>query len=137
MALYEGVRVVDNVGDLNTLMKEAERDRWQIIEINLFGVGNKKELITKISTSINLDPPLISANNWDAFSDSLWGGIDVLSENRTMLILKDCSSFKRQCPDDWDTLLEILTDSVSGHSLNLESPERIISIILDLSSHFE
>ncbi|MFB9905743.1 barstar family protein [Allokutzneria oryzae] len=63
-----------------------------------------------IDRVIRLSPPLLSARSWDAFSDSLWEGIDSLGSDRIVIIWPDSSALSDGFPEEFELALAVLDD---------------------------
>lgn len=79
-----------------------------------------------------LDPPIQSSRSWDSLSDSLWGGLNNLTNNRILIIWPDSSSLAQECPEDFEMALNILEDvafSLGNHDLTNGHP-KLVSVII-------
>lgn len=72
---------------------------------------SKKYVLSLFSERLPLDPPLINCENLDAFSDSFFGGIDSLNENKVCICLLKLSNYKKNNESEFILLLEILQDN--------------------------
>jgi len=60
-----------------------------------------------------LDPPISGSVNWDAFRDSLYGGLDASTEQRIAIVVDDASVFRTDDPVGFETACECLFGSAA------------------------
>ena len=93
-----------------------------IVDIDLSGCTEKKEIIRHISKALKIDKsPDTLYNNWDAFRDDI-GMLEGCSKHWFQLVQKDTTptavhvrlnhalTFKEQNPSDYQVLIEILDE---------------------------
>ena len=71
-----------------------------------------------VRASLPLNPPILSSDNWDALSDSIWNGLDELNTGRVLIVWSD-SDHMKDSPEDFQMALYVLEDVIEG----LASPE--------------
>jgi hypothetical protein len=118
MKLKQGLFYLGN-SDIDSIYNSAKFSGWKVFEIDGNIVHDKYSFFVNIRTVLPLDPPLISNNNWDALSDSLWGGIDALDDYKIVIIWKDAHQMAVVSGSDYNTAIEILADL----SMSLGNPE--------------
>lgn len=59
---------------------------FEIYELNGKKINDAKSFFKAIINILPLDPPLSESVNYDAFVDSVWGGLDELGKERVALI---------------------------------------------------
>ncbi|ACX86914.1 barstar family protein [Pectobacterium parmentieri] len=74
---------------------------------------NIYDVFDEIKASLPLDPPLYSLCNFDAFSDSLFGGLDSLGEHKICVFLVDLKNALKNDDENYSVILDILSDNVS------------------------
>lgn len=82
------LRVVNciNQESLPGLRQFLARHDFHVIELDGVGVVDGATFLARAAEVLPLDPPLASRDNWDAFSDSVWGGLEQLAKERVALI---------------------------------------------------
>lgn len=82
------------------------------------GIVDRATFMRIVSDVLPLCPTLIGGLNWDAWSDSIWGGLDQLGAPKVAVVFPDLRKFRRQQPDNYEIAMGVLQDLVSG----LENP---------------
>jgi hypothetical protein len=72
--------------DLAGLRALLDQAGFLLLEIDGAEVRDARSFFAQAKRTLPLDPPLEGTVNWDAFSDSLWQGIDNLSTPRMALL---------------------------------------------------
>jgi hypothetical protein len=82
------LRVVNFVSSksLANVRQFLNRNGFHIFELNGQNVADAQSFFSTVISSFPQDPPLSGRVNWDAFLDSLWGGLDSLGEKRVAFI---------------------------------------------------
>ena len=73
-----------SVQHLSRLLREHG---FYVIELDDDSIIDSESFFRSILTRLPLDPPLSGRVVWDAFKDSLWGGMDLLSEKETRVAI--------------------------------------------------
>ena len=81
------------------------------------GCANLADQFVQFKDHLPLDPPLSGAINWNALADSLWAGIDLLSQDRVAIVWDNASLLKADSPES----IEIALDIFSSISTDLEA----------------
>ncbi len=74
---------MDDAGRLKAFLRDQ---RFRLVELDGSSVDDAESFFKKVKSLLPLDPPISGAVNWDALSDSLWGGLDELREARVALL---------------------------------------------------
>lgn len=75
------------------------------------GIHDKASLFIAIRETIPIDPPMSgSRHNWDALEDSLFSGLQSLSEPALLIIWPDASDLLQKSSKDFDMFAVILED---------------------------
>ena len=77
--------------------------------------ADRHTFFAAVRSAFPLDPPVISSRSWDAFSDSLWEGIETLGASQVVILWPDAHQMKSGAPDDYETAIAVLDDV--AHSL--------------------
>jgi len=76
-------------------------------------VTNSEDLFNQAKEAFPLDPPISGRVNWDAFADSLWGGLDACNQSKIALVIEDAVEFAADNPREYDLALECLVESAN------------------------
>lgn len=98
-------------GDLGGLAAAARDAGLRACRIDLEGCADKRTLLMRLATQ--LDFPSGHGRNWDALSDAL-RDLSWLPGKGYALLFNDAGTLQAANPDDFDTLLEILTEASSS-----------------------
>jgi hypothetical protein len=94
---------------VSSLCNELESNGFK-----LFSIGSPTdapEFFAQAKNEYPLDPKISGDVHWDAFSDSLWGGLDACSESKIALVIRDATVFSEGCPKDYDIALDCMSDA--------------------------
>lgn len=56
-----------------------------------------------------LDPPISGNVHWDAFADSIWGGLDGCIDSKIVLVIEDATEFAQKSPGDFGIAIDCMT----------------------------
>jgi RNAse (barnase) inhibitor barstar len=70
-------------GELKSIL---ETNKFQVFEIGGLDVNNQESFFRSIVNKLPLDPPLSGKVHYDAFTDSLWGGLSELEVSNVAII---------------------------------------------------
>ncbi|TKY81329.1 barstar family protein [Pectobacterium polonicum] len=99
--------------ELDTLSHEYAENGYVIINSCFSQVKNIYDVFDEIKISLPLDPPLHSRCNFDAFSDSMFGGLDSLENDKVCVFLVDIKKALRNDSKNYHILLDIFSDNLS------------------------
>lgn len=96
------------------------------------GIFSKDTFFNGVRATLPLDPPLTSNHSWDALNDSLWSGLELLPEEKLLIIWRtankmrthDIHNFKIAC-----NILEDLPKSICD-SKKREGKEASLAIVV-------
>src|SRR4051812_26900600 len=71
---------------LNDLKLSLSEKGFRIFELDGENIKDAESFFFESVKLLPQDPPLSGSVNWDAFLDSLWGGLDNLGEKRVSVI---------------------------------------------------
>lgn len=77
------------------------------------GISDRGALIRAVKAAVPSDPPMRGDDNWDAFSDSLWGGLDSLETRGVALLWPVSAQLKETHPGDYAIASEVFADICS------------------------
>jgi hypothetical protein len=101
--------------DPEQVAKQLRGEGW-VVFVLPSDISDKAALFEAMRTILPMDPPLVGSRSWDALSDSLWGGIDQLGEERVAIIWPKA---QLKPVSDLDTALAVL----EGVALSLSDPK--------------
>jgi hypothetical protein len=78
-----------NQGSLDTLRRLLKEQGFTTFEIPGEKIEDDQTFFTEGARVLPQDPPLYGSVNWDAFKDSIWGGLAELGEARVAFIWTD------------------------------------------------
>jgi RNAse (barnase) inhibitor barstar len=73
-------------------------------------ISTKRDFFRAISQKIQLDPPLGDGLRWDALSDSLWNGLDLLESSKVLIVWPNASLMKTDSPEEFSIATSVLSD---------------------------
>jgi hypothetical protein len=83
----------------------------------LFSIGkptDSHDFFRQAKAAYPFDPDISGNVHWDAFADSLWGGLDACAESRIALIIQDATEFAENSAGDYKLALSCLADAATG-----------------------
>jgi hypothetical protein len=98
-----------NLGFADRMVAEHEGHGWRIFRLPRF-IASKEQFFESVRATLPLDPTLHRNDVWDALSDSVWGGLDSLPEDKILILWPDASRMKTQAAADFAIATEILQD---------------------------
>ena len=75
-----------NISALIDLRSTLQRESYELLEIDDGNIEDADSFFQAIRDTLPLDPPLSGVVNWDAFCDSVWGGLYELGEPRVAIM---------------------------------------------------
>ena len=91
------------------MCSELESEGYTLFTIDR--VRNAAEFFEAVKSSFPLDPPISGRVNWDAFSDSLWSGLETCQSDRVALVVLDATEFQKNDSRAFDLLVECMVDA--------------------------
>ncbi|MBN3194665.1 barstar family protein [Pectobacterium versatile] len=101
------------MSEVGTLISKYKENGCAIINVNFSQGGNIYDVFDEIKRTLPLEPPLYSKCNFDALSDSIFGGLDSLGESEICVFLVGVNDALKNDRGNYDTLLDILSDNES------------------------
>lgn len=99
--------------NVESTRRELEQVGWLVFvlpEAMIDGRG----FFQGVRSTLPLDPPVLSDDNWNALSDSLWNGVDSLDVDRVALIWPESDTMAELAPEDFRVAQELLADIASS-----------------------
>ncbi|MDX6917652.1 barstar family protein [Pectobacterium carotovorum] len=101
------------MSEVRVLINRYEENGCVIINVNFNWARNVYDVFDGIKRTLPLDPPLYSKCNFDALSDSIFGGLDSLGESEICVFLVGVKDALKNDRGSYDTLLDIFSDNES------------------------
>lgn len=128
-----------NEDSLEFIGKKLKEDGFYILQLDGENIKDATSFFKKVVEVFPQDPPLSGKCNWDAFTDSLWGGLDELSEEKVAFIwTKVENMFEYGIPDLFmalDCFVE-LARSVSNYETGISKPIKLIIFLIGKGKNF-
>lgn len=103
-------------------------------------VNDSKTFFAEAARTLPLDPPLLGTKrNWDAFTDSVFGGLDLLAQSRVVFILDNADRIIEESLMDLITICLVMHEAimkVMRTSTNITVPVRLAFILLGSAQGF-
>jgi hypothetical protein len=107
VAADAGVREWSGAHDAIKAAAAAAKLKYR--EVDLHGVGGKKELMEALAKGLKL--PEHFGNNWDALADSLEDS-EWLGDHGMVILVRHAAAYGKSYPVDWETLADTLAEAV-------------------------
>lgn len=82
----------------------------------IFSIGtvdDAEAFFDQVKDAFPLDPAISGKVNWDAFADSLWGGLDACDESKIALVIGDATEFSETNDRGFNMAINCLADAAS------------------------
>lgn len=92
----------------------ARKDEYASVGYRVFSIGNpsdSSEFFRAAKEQLPLDPPLSGKINWDAFKDSIYGGLDAACDEKMAIVFDDASQFREIDRIGFEVACECLLES--------------------------
>ena len=125
------LRIYNFVEDsyLNELKEELRQNEYYIYELNGKDITDARSLFAEIKKTLPQDPPLSGKVNWDAFLDSIWGGLDELGKEKVAIVWTNVENMLESSLPDLVTAIELFRDL----ALSVSNPDTRISVPVSLT----
>lgn len=93
------------------MISECKSLNWLILYIP-DNSGLKDEFCSAVAENLPLDPPYdaVYGHNWDALDDSLWGGMDSLSEDKILIIWNSAGKMQNNDAQSFEIVCDIFSN---------------------------
>ena len=117
--------------DVGTVRREAIESGFKVFVLPA-GIDSRESFFDAVRKTLPMDPPIISSRSWDALSDSLWGGLYSVDEDRIVIVWPNSTALAESAPKDYETALSVLKDLVTslGDRETTQGRTRSISVIV-------
>lgn len=95
------------------IIEEYKENGYTVYLVDLKRSTEISDLFLAIKSIVPLDPPLVKNGNFDALSDSLFGGVSTEENLNICLVFEQLSLFKKINKFTYDIMMEILNDNLS------------------------
>ncbi|MCG8708583.1 hypothetical protein JHU04_001796 [Brenneria sp. 4F2] len=113
--------------ELNNLVDEYEKKGHTVIISRFERAVNIYDVFDEIKKSLPLDPPLYSKCHFDAFSDSIYGGLDLLEKNNMCVFLVGMTQALKDDVKGYHLILDILVDNIDYFKYEEKKVDFLIS----------
>jgi len=127
MTLHEGVTMIDPA-ESDLIVSKADAEGARLLILTTVGTGNRAAFFDAVRRDLPLDPPLLGSESWDALSDSVWGGLDLLESSVIVILWRGAADFRTAAPDEFGmavTVLQDLTESLASWEYTDGQPKRV------------
>lgn len=69
-----------------------------------------QEFFAQAKAAFPFDPTISGDVHWDAFADSLWGGLDACQYWKIAIVIQDATAFRKARRRDYDIAITCLTE---------------------------
>lgn len=124
---------------LEILITSLKKKGYHILKMDGENVKDAKSFFKEIVNVFPQDPPLSGQCNWDAFTDSLWGGLDEIAQERVAFIwTKVEEMFEYGIPDLFTALdcFKELASSVSNLEYGISKPVKLLIFLVGSGKNF-
>jgi hypothetical protein len=119
--------------EIPRLRKQLTQQGFRVYELDGSQISSGHSLFAEIKRKLPLDPLLIGETiKWDAVADSLWGGLDSVALERSVIIWTNADHMLENGTSDLGRAIEVvrqvagtLADPTSGVSI----PQRLTLIL--------
>jgi Barstar (barnase inhibitor) len=92
VTLIPGVHEV-SAEDVHAAAVEGSNSGATVFVLSSEGASSRADFFDAVRTGLRLDPPLIGSKSWDAFSDSLWSGIDGVDSSVVVITWRELQTW--------------------------------------------
>jgi hypothetical protein len=125
---------------LNQLKTDLHQKNYRLFELNGEEIHDTGSLFQQIAASFPQDPPLSGNCNWDALTDSLFGGLDQLGEARVAFIWTHSDNMLHSGLDDLLTAVicfDQVASLVATTEASLSEPVNLLVFLIGKGANFK
>jgi hypothetical protein len=96
---------------------------------------DSKDFFEQVRSAYPLDPAISGDVNWDAFADSIWGGLDACPDLKIALVINDVTVFRESNYQEFEVALDCLQTAateVEAEKRNRGQNEAEIIIVIGI-----
>jgi hypothetical protein len=109
MRLAPGLTTIEDM-NVDAIIQEARQQGLTAYVLPSSGVVSREKFFDAVRATLPLDPPLVSSRSWDALSDSLWSGLDMIEAGRIVIVWPNSTDMRRAAVADYELASSILAD---------------------------
>jgi Barstar (barnase inhibitor) len=120
--------------DGDETIRDLENAGYVVLRFGVEGVGDTSTFFDAARAAFPLDPPVMSSNNWDALSDSLWEGLFRSSSSRIAIVWLNAAVMAHAAPHEFAIALEVFADlarSLGDPEMTAGSPKQVTVVVAD------
>jgi hypothetical protein len=128
------------MNSLQRLEHELRSHKYCIYELNGHDIQDAHSFFHKIKEILPLDPPLSGNVHWDAFRDSVRGGIDRLCESKVAVVWTSVENMLGQGLADLCLATQYfgeVSSDVLVSTKGTEQPVRLITFLVGVGNNFD
>jgi len=124
---------------LPKLRQMLDSEGFHVVQLDGEYISDACTFYEQATRILPLDPPIVGAVNWDAFVDSVWGGLDDLGEQKVAVVWTRAENMLRGGLQD---LLEIvlsfqhLASLISTREYGIQHPVRLLVLLVGKGDNF-
>ena len=133
------VSLIHNKDKLSLLL-ELEKNKYKIYIIDGISIVDARSFFQAIVGVLPQDPPLSGTVNFDAFLDSLWGGLDSLGIKKVAFVWTKAEMLLRNSPKNFKTIIDCFNElalSVSDIDYGIKTPVLFKVFVVGNSEEFK
>ena len=102
-----------NSDEAQEIISKCILSNWHIFHIP-DNSGTKDGFCSALAENLPLDPAYdaVCGHNWDALDDSLWGGMDSLSEDKILIIWNSAGKMKNNDAHSFEIVCDIFSNLI-------------------------
>jgi|SRR5215475_4721081 len=132
MQIKAGLSRVQDL-DIERLTSEATSAGFKVFVLKP-GIDTRESFFESIREAIPLDPPIVGTQSWDALSDSLWGGLYSVDQDRILIVWPKSTAMAAMSQEDHQIAIDVLNDVVTSLADRESTQERPKSVTVLLGS---
>ncbi len=142
MKLLDAVSYID-IQDVDVITDYVKDMGYHIYSIDGCKFTTMEDIFIWIKNELPQDPPLSGKVNFDALTDSLWGGFDELGEEKVVILWSNPNETMNKDKARYDILIDCLEELAKTLTMNeygIEKPISLKTVLLGegrLYSRFE
>lgn len=114
--------------EIRSLVTSVARQGYRVYVITTAGGSGRAAFFSAVRVALPLDPPVVSARSLDALSDSLWGGICSIDDQKIAIIWEDSACFFEDSPEDFEDACSVLAEvaeSLADREFTTGQPKQV------------
>jgi hypothetical protein len=131
MKINQGLSHVRDL-DVEAITREAAPSGFRVFVLPS-RIDSRESFFDAVREILPMDPPLLASRSWDALSDSLWGGLYSIDEDRILIVWPNSGALATSAAKEYETALSVLKDLITTLADNETTQQRPKSISVIVS----